>query len=84
VKKTADWIWMPFGVVSGVGRVMGVVDGRRSLKRRAVLGVNVGHPITNGDFVAQLLSAVRIGDAAVPKYVGISCLTIHPLSARVL
>jgi len=24
VKKTADWIWMPFKVVSGVGREMGV------------------------------------------------------------
>ena len=25
--KTADWIWMPFGMVSGVGRGMGVLDG---------------------------------------------------------
>ena len=25
--KTADWIRMPFGVVSGVGRRMGVLDG---------------------------------------------------------
>jgi len=25
--KMADWIWMPFGVVSGVGRGMGVLDG---------------------------------------------------------
>jgi len=25
--KTADWIWMPFGVVSGVGRGIGVLDG---------------------------------------------------------
>ena len=24
--KTADWIWMPFGVVSGVGLGMGVLD----------------------------------------------------------
>ena len=24
--KTADWIWMPFGVVSGVGLDMGVLD----------------------------------------------------------
>jgi len=23
----ADWIWMPFGVVSVVGRGMGVLDG---------------------------------------------------------
>ena len=34
----------------------------------AILAVNVGHPIvTNGDFVAQLFSAVRGGDAALPK-----------------
>ena len=25
--KTADWIWIPFGVVSGIGRGMGVLDG---------------------------------------------------------
>jgi len=25
--KTADWIWMPFGVVGGVGRGIGVLDG---------------------------------------------------------
>jgi len=31
-------------------------------------GVNVGHYIaTSGDFVAQLFSAVRGGDAALPK-----------------
>jgi len=25
--KTADWIWMPFGVVSRVSRGMGALDG---------------------------------------------------------
>ena len=25
--KTADWIWMPFMMVSGVGRGMGVLNG---------------------------------------------------------
>ena len=25
--KTADWIWIPFGVVSGVNRGIGVLDG---------------------------------------------------------
>jgi len=25
--KTADWNWMPFGVVSGISRGMGVLDG---------------------------------------------------------
>ena len=26
IGKTAEWIWMPFGVVSGVGRGVGVLD----------------------------------------------------------
>jgi len=35
---------------------------------RAVSGVKVGRPVvTNGDFVAYLFSAVRDGDAALPK-----------------
>ena len=45
---------MPFGVVSGVGRRMVVLDeGGDRRREEAILGVNVGHPIvTNGDFVA--------------------------------
>jgi len=45
---------MPFGVVSGVGRGMGALDGIEIVKGEgAVFGVNVGHPIlTNGNFVA--------------------------------
>jgi len=31
--KTADWIWMSFGVVSGVGRGMDVLDGGEDLRR---------------------------------------------------
>ena len=52
--KTADWIWMPFGVVSGVGRWIGVLDRVEIVEREgAVLGVNEGHPIvTSGDLVA--------------------------------
>ena len=44
---------MPFGVVSEVGRGMGVLDGSGDRQRgRAVLG-NVGHPVvTNGNIVA--------------------------------
>jgi len=43
--KTADWIRMPFGVVSGVGRGMGV-DGVVIVEgEEAVLGVNLGRPI---------------------------------------
>ena len=34
----------------------------------AVLGINMEHPtVTSGDFVAWLLSAVKDGDAALPK-----------------
>jgi len=52
--KTADWIWMPFGVVSGVGRGMGVLDGGGDRQREGeVLGINAIHPsVTNGDFAA--------------------------------
>jgi len=31
--KTADWIWMPFGVVSGFGRGMSVLDGSSDCRR---------------------------------------------------
>jgi len=44
---------MPFGAVSGVGQGMGVLDEADIVGERAVLGVNIGHPIvTSGDFVA--------------------------------
>jgi len=45
---------MPFGLVSGVGQGMGVLDGGGDRRRgRAVLGVNSGRPVvTKGDFVA--------------------------------
>ena len=48
---------MPFGVVSTVGRGMGVLDGVEIVEGEgAVLVVNVGHPIvTSGDFVAYSL-----------------------------
>jgi len=48
--KTADCIWMLFGVVIGFSRGMGVLDGGGDRRREeAVLRVNVGHPIvTNG------------------------------------
>jgi len=47
---------MPFGMVSGIGRGMGVLDGVVIVKGKgAVLGVNLGHPIvTNGDFATWL------------------------------
>jgi len=37
---------MPFGLVSGVGRGMGVLDGMEIVEGEVVvLGVNMGHPI---------------------------------------
>ena len=42
--KTVDWIRMPFGVVSGVGLDMGVLDfgGDRRRRRGAVFGGEFG------------------------------------------
>ena len=61
--KTADWIWMPFGVVSGIGRGIGVLDGSGDRRREgAVLVVNVGHPIVTNEILC-----VRGGDAALPR-----------------
>ena len=57
---------MPFGVVSGIGRQMGVLH-KGGYRRRGgdILGVNVEHPIvTYVDFVTQLFSAVRAGAPA--------------------
>jgi len=47
---------MPFGVASGVGRGMGVLDGDGYRRRgRAALGLNLGRPIvTIGDFATRL------------------------------
>ena len=48
--KTADWLWMPFGMVSGVGR--GLVYWMRKEKVKGSFGGNVGHLIvTHGDGV---------------------------------
>ena len=54
--KTADWIRMSFGMVSEVGRGMGVLDGVVIIEGEwADLGSNLGRPIvTNGDFATQL------------------------------
>jgi len=45
---------MLFGMVSVVGRGMGILDGGSDCRReRGSLGVNLGRPIvTKGDFVA--------------------------------
>ena len=43
---------MPFGMVSGVSRMMGVLDGVVIIEvQGAVLGVNLGRStVTNGDY----------------------------------
>ena len=50
----AEWFQMPFGMVSGVSRGIGVLTGVVIVEGEgAVLGVNLGRLIvTNGDFVA--------------------------------
>jgi len=57
---------MPLGMVSGVGRGMGVLDGVVIVEGKGSLGVNLGHPIvTNGD-----------GDALFPNYFGKDLLKV--------
>jgi len=56
-----------FGVVSGVGLRMGVLNfGGNRRSEGAVLGVNLGRPIvTNGDFVALLCGAIELSFGVV-------------------
>jgi len=56
---------MPFAIVSGIGRGMGILDGGGYLRREgAVMGLNLGRPIvTNGDFATWLF----------PNYFGRTC-----------
>ena len=52
--KTTDWIRMPFGMVSGVGRGMGVLVGGGDRRRERG---SFGRPIvTNGAFATRLFS----------------------------
>jgi len=45
---------MPFGMISGVGQGIGVLDGS-GRQERGSLGVNLRRPIvTNGDFATRL------------------------------
>ena len=44
VKRTADWLWMPFAVLIGVGRAMGVLGGGlRTPRGRRGLGFFLYH-----------------------------------------
>jgi len=49
--KTANCIWMPFGVVSGVGRGMGVLNGWRSSKGNGQFWELMSGIPLYGDFV---------------------------------
>ena len=62
-----DWTRMPFGVVSGIGLGMGVLDfGGDRRKGRGSLGVNLRRPIiTNGDFVVSLCGSAYSDRAVV-------------------
>ena len=40
--KMAEWIWMLFGTVSGVGRGMGVLDGSSDHRRKRDKGAVMG------------------------------------------
>ena len=55
--KTADWILIPFWLVSRVGGGMGVLHGAEIVEEEGiVLETNVGHPIvTSGDFAVYYL-----------------------------
>jgi len=52
--KMADWLWIPFRVVSGVSCRMGEIDRVEIVKwEGTILEVNVGYPtVTNGHFAA--------------------------------
>jgi len=52
--KTAEWIWMPLEMVSGVNRGTGVLDGVVMVKGEgAVLGINCWHPIVTRHFATR-------------------------------
>ena len=55
--KTADWIWMPFGVLSAVGRGMGVLNGGQcAVRRRGGFG-GLSFPLVS---ITVLLFVLRV------------------------
>jgi len=61
--RMADWICMPYEVVSGVSQRMGVLNESRYHRwEGAVFKVNVGHPI-----VANRIACIWGNNAALPK-----------------
>jgi len=58
--KTAEWIQIPFGMVSGVDRRMGVLDGAGYRRRgKGSFGVNLGRPIVNNGTLLHSCAEVR-------------------------
>jgi len=57
---------MPFGMVSGVGRGIGVLDGGGDRRRkRDSFGANLGRPIvTNEDFATRLFPPLHDASAS--------------------
>ena len=69
---------MPFGMVSGVGRGMGVLDSVVIVEvEGAVLGVNLGRPIVTDGDLRRGFSQITLGGLIV------CYLAIQPLAARV-
>ena len=66
---------MPFGMVNGVGRKMGVLDGVVIVEGEgALLRANLGRPVvTNVDFVTRLF----------PNYLGQDLLLLLPSSSSI-
>jgi len=55
----ADWIRMPFGVVSGVGRGMGVLDGVVIDEGKGQFGGEFGRPIVTNGMLLRSCAEVR-------------------------
>ena len=72
--KMADWIRMPFGMVSAVGRGMDVLNGVMIVEEEGtVLGVSWGRPIvSNWDFATWLF----------PNYFDLTCAKGRQRSRR--
>jgi len=79
--KTADWIRFPFGMVSRIGRGMGVLDGdgNRGRERGSFGGESGRSIVTNGDFVAYFCES----DALFPNYFGMTCYCLFCCFVRI-
>jgi len=73
--KTAEWIRVPFGVVSGVGRERGVLDGSGDLEGEGtVLGEFGASHCNQWGLCGVIILCRGRGWRLFPNYFGISCL----------